>query len=196
MGCQNNEKSKKSQFNLPQLPMRAHKNLPSQMPYRKALPIRYFLQQFNKIFIKAPTPNNSHCRRALSPQPNQQNDRSCWEALAPPDFWFGRENILCRVTSGVKKIGVIASVFMTDSADSGPPYLSSYLGKMTVLKSDFWIPEGGSCPRGIAWRARERKNPYLAPLIGRGHSYLAQGEASVIEWKAIARRPLLCEFSG
>jgi hypothetical protein len=94
------------------------------------------------------------------------------------------------------KIGVIASVFMTDSADSRPPYLSSYLGKMTVLKSDFWIPEGGSCPRGIAWRARERKNPYLAPLIGRGHSYLAQGEASVIEWKAIARRPLLCEFSG
>jgi hypothetical protein len=35
---------------------------------------------------------------------------------------------------------------------------------MTVLKSDFWIPEGGSCPRGIAWRARERKNPYLASL--------------------------------
>jgi hypothetical protein len=31
--------------------------------------------------------------------------------------------MLCRVTSGVMKIGVIASVFMTDSADRGPPYL-------------------------------------------------------------------------
>jgi hypothetical protein len=110
--------------------MSTHKNLPSQMPSRKALTICYFLQQFNKIFIKAPTPNKSHCWRALSPQPNQQNDRSCWEALAPRDFWFGRrENILCHVTSGVMKIGVIASVFMMDSVDSRPPYLSCLLSR-------------------------------------------------------------------
>jgi hypothetical protein len=30
----------------------------------------------------------------------------------------------------------------------------------------------------MAWRARERKNSYLAPLIGRGHPYLAQGEGT------------------
>jgi hypothetical protein len=57
---------------------------------------------------------------------------------------------------------------------------ASYLGKMTVLKSDFLIPKGRSCPQGIAWHTRERKNPYLAPLIGRGHSYLAQGHSAKI----------------
>jgi hypothetical protein len=90
--------------------------------------------------------------------------------------------------SGVMKIGVIASVFMMDLADSRPPYLSSYLGKMTVLKSDFWIPEGGSYPWGITWRVHERKNPYLALLIGGGHFYLAQGEGD-----KTARSEKFCE---
>jgi hypothetical protein len=81
MGRQSNEKSKKSQFNLPAIAnARAQKLTKSNAVY-KTTNDPLFPPAIQHIFIKAPTPNNSHCQRASWPQPNQQNDWSCWRAL-------------------------------------------------------------------------------------------------------------------